>query len=120
MPVYALWKGGTPGAETDWSNPNNWSSGAVPTSGDDIFIGIQPPYAPVITGTADCDDIFIDYDGILTLNSGANFTAYGNMTVGGPTNGATLIVNGGTGQVIGTTFVNPGGIIQINGGTFTP
>lgn len=119
MPVSALWVGGTPGAESDWSNPNNWSNGMVPTNIDDLVIPGGVTYPPVISGTVNCDDIFIQDGGILTLSSGANFTAAGNMTIGQGASGK-LIVNAGFGQVIGTTFVNPGGIIQIKGGTFTP
>jgi hypothetical protein len=119
QPVYALWVGGTPGAETDWSNPNNWSNGFVPTNFDDLVIPGGLTYTPVISGNANCDDIFILDGGILTLNAGANLVASGNMTIGQGISGQ-LIVNAGFGQVIGTTFINPAGAIHIYGGTFTP
>jgi hypothetical protein len=119
MPVSALWVGGTPGAENDWSNPNNWSNGVVPTGLDDLVIPGGLTYPPVISGNANCDDIFILDGGILTLNAGANLVASGNMTIGQGISGQ-LIVNAGSGQVIGTTLINPGGAIHIYGGTFIP
>jgi len=119
IPISVLWLGGTPGAENDWLNPNNWSNGIVPSVFDDLVIPGGLTYPPVITGTVTCDDILIQDGGVLTLNSGANFTANGNMTIGQGVSGS-VIVNGGTGLVVGTTIVNPGGLLQINGGNFTP
>jgi len=33
-----FWKGGTPGAESNWNTASNWSTGKVPTANDSVII----------------------------------------------------------------------------------
>src|SRR5437899_5315518 len=41
------WSGG--GGNTQWENPDNWSGGSVPASGDDVSITLDGTYTVTVT-----------------------------------------------------------------------
>ena len=38
LPAQNIWKGGTPGSETDWNQPKNWSQNHIPDWTDDAVV----------------------------------------------------------------------------------
>lgn len=75
------WKGGTPGQETNWNCPRNWSTGKVPDSFSDVIIpdrNANGGFYPTLTKEAEVNSIYVtptaleytklDY-ALLTVNS---------------------------------------------------
>src|SRR5262249_55734754 len=103
-----VWTATTDGSPSggSWSDPSNWSSGAVPTANDDVSIitndqlGLTPSYPVTIDSTAVANSITMDDSGTShpelikerELTVGGAFTMradsivenYGTITVGGP------------------------------------
>lgn len=56
------WKGGTPGAETNWNNPHNWSKNHVPNWTDNVVIIPNNPsgFYPVISKSLENDIPYLE------------------------------------------------------------
>jgi len=86
------WDGG--GGDLQWANPLNWSTDAIPVSGDDVSIDVPGN----ITVSLDTNDVEIrsltSHEGLLLRR---NLTVLGNSVIGGPlviTNTRTLEARG--------------------------
>ena len=116
------WTGGGDG--TSWSDPANWSTGAVPTASDDVLIDYDPGsfYTITVSGTHEVASIAqtsprvnLSVDGQLTV-SGAFDHAGGSVSGGG-----TLVVNSlytlatGFGSLSTDTAVLNGGLTWTDG-----
>ncbi|MDX2134745.1 MAG: hypothetical protein SFV52_08165 [Saprospiraceae bacterium] len=70
------WKGGTPGQETNWNCPQNWSTNAVPDAFSDVVIpdvSTSTFAAPVIrTGTHEVNALLLLSGARLTIEADAN------------------------------------------------
>jgi hypothetical protein len=136
------WTGNT---NTDWTNPNNWQGGNVPTAADDFTIPSGSPNYPIITTgqTITVDNGTIQSGASFTINGGSftmnDLTLSGTMTVNGGTftvrklkgqSGSTFTQTSGTviirdmENAAGATYNQQGGLIQLqhdwkNAGTFT-
>ena len=76
-----VWTGGT---SADWNTAANWSPQIVPTSVDDVQIGlITFTNQPVVSGTAQCATLsFGNRQAItLTVNAAASLTVAGTLTL---------------------------------------
>jgi hypothetical protein len=78
-----------------WSTASNWSTGAVPGSGDNAVISAVGTYS-----------VTLDVDATLA-----------GLTIGGPSGTQTLVVQNHTLTVHGAGTVNPNGAIQVSSGT---
>ncbi|MEM6965966.1 MAG: hypothetical protein AAF573_14460 [Bacteroidota bacterium] len=88
------WLGGTPGAETEWNNPKNWSENRVPDWRDDVVIignvSSQSGHFPKVTEkTPEISHLRLDGGATLTIEkegslivNGANTHNYGIVNVG--------------------------------------
>lgn len=88
------WIGGTPGAETEWNNPKNWSENRVPDWRDDIVIiqnvSSQSGHFPKVTKIApEINHLKLEGGATLTVEkkgklvvNGANTYNYGILNVG--------------------------------------
>ena len=102
--TFSLTKTWTGTADTDWNNPANWSTSAVPVSTDNMIIS-NVTNKPVVS------DVTVASGSVLTIAPGAAFTVSGTLTnnsTGGvviqsDTKGTgSLIVNASAGS--GTTI----------------
>ncbi|MCY3024154.1 MAG: C25 family cysteine peptidase [Planctomycetota bacterium] len=93
----AVWQGGTPGALTAWNEPANWSSGAVPGTGDHAIIPSYPTsgYFPDISATPLHAIDRLEVQGGATLTIGSGMT----LQLLGASSDATL---SGTGTINGS------------------
>lgn len=110
-----LWEGGTPGGETDWNTANNWDDGRVPTSTTNVTIPDNVGYFPAVSGTYSCQNMLVKNGATVNVGTGAVLNITGDLTVGEGATG-TLIINGGTCNVIGNVTTQPGGIIDVKNG----
>ncbi len=79
------WKGGIPGAETDWNNPRNWSEGRLPDWSDDLVIipnvRSQSGYFPIVkTPVPDIACLSIEGGAKITILSSGHLTINGEST----------------------------------------
>ncbi|HWB13177.1 MAG TPA: PKD domain-containing protein [Pirellulales bacterium] len=124
----------------DWSNPSNWSTGAVPTTTDHVFIGV--PGAPTITvANGESGDVAslalatdtLQVDGTVgvtnfellsgTLSGAGSATLLSTATIRGGTLATASLTNEGTVTIDGdvtlaTTLVNNNQITQTGGTVF--
>ena len=71
-----VWSGSI---STDWSNPNNWSCGAVPLAITNVIIPTAAVRMPQLTATSVSKTIQLQAGTTLDLN-GMNFTSFGGIT----------------------------------------
>lgn len=96
----AIWVGGKNG---DWFTAENWSTGALPTNADSVFICGQAAHAPIISSAALASNILIGSG--TSLDVAGSLTTLGNVDASaGPINGAgTLNMTGdGSFTAVGT------------------
>jgi subtilisin family serine protease len=87
------WTGGTPGFPNDWNTASNWGYGAVPTALSNVYIPVVLSL-PVINSTGMvCNDLVIENNASLTINTGKSLTVAGNLTV--RTNNTGIILGSG-------------------------
>jgi len=87
MPGGGIWLGKI---SSDWSNPQNWNSGGVPKSSDNVLIGPGCPNMPQLSATANCRNIEIKRNASLNLMN-FQLNVYGEWI-----NTGTLIPQNGT------------------------
>jgi hypothetical protein len=86
------------GSSSDFSNPANWSGGAVPTVVND-FVVATSSNNPIITGTHTVNNF--------TINSGATLTVTGTIKIAGSiTNSGIVTATAGTVELNGSTAQN--------------
>ena len=94
-----VWKGGTPGAETNWNHPRNWSENRLPDWSDEMVVipdvSSQTGYFPVVKNQ-------VPEIACLSVESGAKVTIAhtGHLTINGETTYNYGIIN--TGEVFNT------------------
>lgn len=78
--IRVIWKGGTPGQETNWNCYKNWSNYRVPDAFSDVVIpnvSSTTFAAPVITfGVFEVNSIQIQPNASLTVEQGAQLVVY--------------------------------------------
>jgi hypothetical protein len=68
---------------SDWFTAGNWDTGTVPTATDNVWIPAGAPFSPVIgSGSAYCDDFYLQTGASLTQNSGGKLYCYGTFDAG--------------------------------------
>lgn len=80
-----IWKGGTPGAETDWNTPRNWSLNRVPDWSDDVVlipnVASQSGYFPVVEShVPDISHLNIEGGASVTITTTGSLTIDGETT----------------------------------------
>ncbi len=113
--IPVTWQGDDPTTPNDWSTAANWSTGAVPTSSDIVFIDGTFTNEPTISSTdavaqsvtvASGNTLTIDETSSLTVSG--DFTNDGTVTLNSTANDfSSLIVSGtATGDITYNRFVN--------------
>jgi hypothetical protein len=72
---WSVWSGCN--GDDDWFNPENWHSGMIPGTNDDVYIPGNPaggPYYPIIDLDAAINSLCIEEGGKLEIISGVIFT----------------------------------------------
>jgi hypothetical protein len=111
----------TGNSSTDWETTGNWSSGSVPTSGDDILIP-STVTDPVISTSVSGVDLTIESGGELTISGSGSLTLSGDVDVSGTLNytssgSITLSKSGGT--LSGTGSQTGADYVIASGGSYT-
>jgi len=76
--VLATWDGST---DADWNTVDNWSTDAVPGEGNDVVIpDVSKAPFPIISSVAICNDLTVNSDATLTLESGSSLITNGTIT----------------------------------------
>ena len=79
------WKGGTPGNETNWNTPRNWSQNQVPDWSESVIIpdvSTQSGYFPVISETIEpIPHIEIQGNALLTVLAKGRLVIDGETTI---------------------------------------
>ncbi|MDO9254727.1 MAG: T9SS type A sorting domain-containing protein [Bacteroidales bacterium] len=91
---------------TAWSSLANWSKNSVPVSSEDVVIpdANSTDYDPVIDiTTAVCNNLTINSNGILAINTGKALTVNGTLTNNAGNTG--LVINSGGSLIQNTTNV---------------
>jgi len=110
----ATWTGAV---SSDWYNPGNWASGAVPTADDDVLIEAGANPAVIAAGSVTVASLLLKEDGNLTVAEGATLNL-GAGTAGLVTRSGQLNVNGevmvvgqtnGAPLLAGSTIIGPSG-----------
>ena len=114
MTAQNIWKGGTPGAETEWMNPRNWSENEIPDWTDEVVIipdvSAQTGFFPIIRNTVPeinylaieaGAQITIDVKGALTID-GKHTYNYGILNIGNLYNKGHLVVQNTALSPLGT------------------
>ncbi|NPD48000.1 LamG domain-containing protein, partial [Lentimicrobium sp. S6] len=65
---------------TSWETATNWSLGSLPSPTDNVGISNQNTN-PVVSSTANCNDLLIEPGASLSLNDGASFINSGNLYI---------------------------------------
>ncbi len=98
------WEGGTPGKETCWMEPSNWSGGKVPGLLSSVHVGVKT-FAPIIeNGEFRVSSIEVDSKAVLTIKEGGFLKINGMMDF---SNGIKLkgtLINYGKIQIIASAL----------------
>ncbi len=84
------------GDGTSWSDPNNWSNGALPTSADNVTINVASPLTVAhASGTDTVRSLTTNSQVSLNLSGGSLTTLANSLIFGGFANSGSLVVAGG-------------------------
>ncbi|HEX9728791.1 MAG TPA: hypothetical protein VGA37_09835 [Gemmatimonadales bacterium] len=108
-----IWFGATDG---DWDNPTNWSTGVVPTSGDDVFIVAGTPNAPTTSGNAFTNFLVLDTGASVSVTAGDTIFVASDLDAG-----YTSIDGGGVVSLTGAAGNVSGAVpsLRVTGGAYT-
>ena len=113
--IPVTWQGDDPTTPNDWSTAANWSTGAVPTSSDIVFIDGTFTNEPTISSTdAVAQSVTVASGNTLTIDESSSLTVSGDFTNDGTVtlnstadDFSSLIVTGtATGDITYNRFVN--------------
>lgn len=94
----------------DWADANNWCAGVVPGATTNVTISASAVRMPVITSTANCNNLVVNSGATVTTNAAGTLNVAGNIANNGTmTNNGTINFNGtGTQQTFAgiTNFNN--------------
>lgn len=74
-----------------WSDTGIWSSGAVPTSSDNVIVGCDSNYTLDIDGTSTCNNLTIESGSSLSFTASQQLTIVGDLS-----NSGSIAMDGGT------------------------
>lgn len=114
-----VWEGGI---SDDWNDTNNWTYGAVPSSGVDAQIFTYGPNMPRITNNAFTGQLTIGkYDtlGRLTIDAGGALTTSSYLLMAEGSGDTAILENSGTVAVNGDAYLHHGVTTLINNGAFS-
>jgi len=115
--------GGAGAGDPSWSNPLNWSTDLVPTSGTGIQAINLPGYGVVVDNpgaTANSIDVGTwGWDGSLSVSAGGTLSTVNHILIAAEAGGAGTVVNDGQINVGSTVYMRAGTGSFENNGTFT-
>ncbi|HVA99401.1 MAG TPA: T9SS type A sorting domain-containing protein, partial [Bacteroidia bacterium] len=85
-PTTVTWSGGA--GNTDWTNPINWGSCAIPTCGINAVVAPSSVYQPTVAANETVQNLTINSGASLTINAGVTLTVCGDFT-----NNGTLVAS---------------------------
>lgn len=78
-----FWKGGTPGLESNWNIPGNWSTNAVPDAFCNVIIpdvSTRSGASPVLAQkNAEVNSLLLESGASLVIRQGGVLAVYGNL-----------------------------------------
>ncbi len=90
---------------SDWMDVDNWSSGAIPGSGDDVRITNVGSPPTISSGSGQSYNLIIDPSATLTVATGGSLSAAGSLIINSSaTNNSGSLINQGT--VTGSVVYN--------------
>ena len=115
IPSEIRWIGGGPTDPTNWSNPNNWEFGIVPTENQDVLISASAIYQPILTEDVVARNVLVEAGANINvadfiLGSFGNVDAHGSIVASEYNYDAGVRVEGNDVTVQGTLpnlFVRP-------------
>ncbi len=118
-----VWTGGSDPANTDWNDPDNWSTGIIPDFGDVVTI---PDISdldnyPIIDGFVEIGGLIIESNAEVTVADGGElFTAFNDTGIDIGIGASFLIEEGGSTFVFeaSTVGVNVEGNLNVSGHLF--
>ena len=111
----------TGNSSTDWASTGNWSSGSVPTSGDDILIP-NTSTNPVISTSVSGVDLTIESGGELSVSGSGSLTISGDVDISGTlshTSSGSVTLTKSGGILSGTGSQTGADYVIANGGSYT-
>lgn len=111
----------TGNSSTDWETNGNWSSGSVPTSGDDILIP-STVTDPVISTSVSGVDLTIESGGELTISGSGSITLSGDVDISGTlnyTSSGSITLSKSSGTLSGTGSQTGADYVIASGGSYT-
>ena len=82
IPSEIRWIGGDPSDPTNWSNPNNWEFGIVPTENQDVLIPASAIHQPILSKRSDVKSLVVEEGASLDVD-GSILDVLGNMQIDG-------------------------------------
>lgn len=77
-----IWKGGTPGRETQWQCPKNWSGNNVPSEFSNVTIpdvSTSGMNYPVLNDVAEINSLRLEGNAVLTITSKGQLTVFNSV-----------------------------------------
>jgi hypothetical protein len=68
-------------SSSDWNNAANWSNGSVPTRITHVYIDASTPNRPIVSSTAECNEIIIKKNAILEISLSGNLMVFGDVQI---------------------------------------
>jgi len=93
--------------DSDWNNPDNWSSSKIPGASDNVSIGSPVPFHPVISSDAACRMITLEKGAYLTLSGSTKLSVNGNFNNSGKFDGGTGTVKFSGSALQSVTSLSP-------------
>lgn len=93
-------------ASNDWNDPANWSGGSVPNRLSNVYIESNTPYRPVVSSTAECNEIIIKKNAILEVDYTGDLTVYGDVQIETDVSDYGALIDLGTIHILGNGVVS--------------
>jgi hypothetical protein len=65
----------------DWNTGTNWSTGNVPGLLTNVFIEAGTPFRPIVSTSAECNEVVIKRNAILEIDTEGELNVFGNVTI---------------------------------------
>lgn len=119
-PTPMTWLGGTAGHLTDWNTPTNWSCGFVPTTIDNVHIGLTANAPEVAASTTvNTLNLTVDSGVIVTIDTLSKLIVGGNFVNNGTIadDGTISLASGSTQNISGKGLVSNFELNNVAGAT---
>ncbi|MEZ4884877.1 MAG: T9SS type A sorting domain-containing protein [Chitinophagales bacterium] len=118
-----IWTGGSEPANSDWNDPNNWSTGIIPDYSDEVTIADISPLTnyPIIDDFVEIGNLIIEANASVTIANGGELITFFTTTGIDIQTGASMLIEDGGAALIfeaSVTGVNVDGNLNVSGHLF--